>query len=296
MKQWMLWAAVAAIVTVAIIGTVSHQVPVRPRTDRAEGDPLRLVSLSPSVTEILFELGLEENLIGVSTACTYPDEAADIRRVGDMGAPDLELVQAIAPDLLIATSFRDTEMVRVIEATGAEVLLVDQGCLDEVVDSIRVIGRAAGHEERAANYAQGLRARIEEATVTVPEGERPRVFVELSPQPLSTGAKGTFLDDLIVRAGGSNIAHDMGTPWTRISPDEVVAHDPEIIIIAYMMDGDTQQSLERRVGWGRVSAVRTGWVIDTIDEDLIMRPGPRLVDGLEELGDLFRRYREQEQQ
>ncbi|MFO7898588.1 MAG: cobalamin-binding protein [Planctomycetota bacterium] len=294
MKQWMLWTAVALIVVVALAGTFSHRVAVRDETERSDGDPMRLISLAPNVTEILFELRLGGEVVGVSTACSYPPEAEQIPTVGDLAAPDLELVQALRPDLVITTGFRDPEVKQALETAGVRVLTVNQSSLEDVVTAVGMIGRATGCERRAARYARTLRGRIERATVDLPESERPRVFVELSPQPLSTGAEGTFLDDLIRRAGGRNIAHDMSKPWTRISPDTVVARDPQIIIVAYPMKGDPQERLANRIGWGRVSAVRDGWVVGSIDRDLLLRPGPRLVDGLEALANLLRRYRAQE--
>ncbi|MFW6108166.1 MAG: ABC transporter substrate-binding protein [bacterium] len=290
----MLWTAVALIVAVALAGTFSHRVAVREEAERSGRAPMRLVSLAPNVTEILFELGLGAEVVGVSTACSYPPAAAEIREVGDLAAPDLELVQALRPDLVITTGFRDPEVQRALETARIEVLTVSQSSLDDVVAAVRTIGRATGCERRAARYAGRPRERIEQATVDVPDEERPRVFVELSPQPLSTGAAGTFLDDLIHRAGGRNIAHDMGKPWTRISPDTVVARDPQIVIVAYPMQGDPQERLANRIGWSGVSAVRDGWVVSSIDRDLLLRPGPRLVDGLAALADLFRRYRAQE--
>jgi len=287
LKQWVLWTAVGLLLAVALIGTLSRQ--VRVRESPLEGS---IISLAPSVTEILFALGLQDRLIGISTACDYPPQTKHIRKVGDFAVPDIELLYALKPELVITTPLRDPEAAKAIRLCGARLLTVKQGDHEEVFREIEVIGKAAGVADAARAYADRLRERFARATVNVPDAQRPRVYVEISPRPLRTAARGSFLDDLIYRAGGNNIAHDFGQPWTTISPDAVVARDPQIIILAYPLSKDTPYMIADRIGWGRLSAVRSGHIITDLDPDLFLRPGPRLVDGLEALADLFARYRE----
>jgi iron complex transport system substrate-binding protein len=210
------------------------------------------------------------------------------------------MIYALKPELVVTTTLRDPEMARAIERSGATLLPVEQANLEQVPDAVAAVGEAAGVAESAREYATWLRHRIEQATADVPEDRRPRVFIELSGQPLRTAANGSFLDDLIGRAGGRNIAHDMKKAWTTISPSTVVARNPDIIIVAHPTSVEPRVALRRRTGWDAIGAVTSGWVIGgtdggkgNINLDALLRPGPRMVDGLEALADLFARYREE---
>jgi len=291
LKKRVLWTAIELLLALAVIGTVSRQVPVR--ESQLEGS---IMSLAPSVTEILFALGVQDRLIGVSTACNYPPAAKHIRKVGHFGVPDIELLYALKPELVIITQLRDPEARKAIQFCGAKLLTVKQGDHEEVFRGIEVIGKAVGVAEAARKYADELRERFARATVNVPDAQRPRVYVEISPRPLRTAAKGSFLDDLIYRAGGINIAHDFSQPWTTISPEAVVARNPEIIILAYPTSRDAPYAIAGRIGWSGLDAVRSGRVVTDLNRDTLARPGPRLVEGLEALADLFARYREDKAQ
>lgn len=276
----------ALFVAVAMMTTVFRQVTVRDRQVEHS-----IVSLAPSVTEIIFALGLQDRLVGISSACDYPPETRGIPKVGDFAAPDIELIYALKPEWVIATDFRDAEAREAIRLSGAKTLRVEQRSIEDVLDAIETIGDAAGVPGVARAYADDLRQRLARATVDVPDDERPRVFVELSSQPLTTAGKGSFLDDLIHRAGGRNIAHDVGQPWPTVSPDYVVSKDPEIIIVTHAATADTRHVIAARIGWSGVSAVKSGYIVTDLNADLISRPGPRLADGLEALASLFAKYR-----
>jgi len=286
LKNGLLWAAMALFVALAIMTTVFRQVTVRDH--QVEHG---IVSLAPNVTEIIFALGLQDRLVGISTACDYPPETRDISKVGDFAAPDIELIYALKPEWVIATEFRDAEAREAIRLSGAKTLRVEQRSIEDVLDAIETIGVAAGVPGVARAYADDLRKRLARATVDVRDDERPRVFVELSSQPLTTGGKGSFLDDLIHRAGGRNIAHDTGRPWPTVSPDYVVSKDPEIILVTHTATADARYVIAARIGWSGVSAVKSGYIVTDLNADLISRPGPRLAGGLEALASLFAKYR-----
>jgi len=287
-KRSVLAIGLVLLVGVAAVSTVLHRVDVRDETE--EGT---IISLAPNVTEILFALGLQDRLVAVSTACDYPPEAKTLPKAGDMGVPDIELLYALKPELAIGTELRDAEAAEAIERCGSRFVAVKQGTVAEVLASIEQIGEAAGVGDRAQKYVAGLRKRIALATVEVPADRRPRVYVELQPAPLATAAKGTFLDELISLAGGTNIAHDFPKAWTTISPDEVVARNPQIIVITHRPEGGGEREVATRIGWSGIDAVRAGRVVTTLDADLFLRPGPRLVDGLEALARLFASWRKE---
>jgi iron complex transport system substrate-binding protein len=288
MKPWAGLISLVVVLGALVVLTTS-------RAPDGEAPPVQdgIISLSPSVTETLFALGLQGRLVGVTTACDYPAEAETIRRIGDFAAPRMDLIHALKPTLVIGNDLRDPEVAEAIRKTGARLLLVSQASLDEVVESTRIIGEAAGVPEVGEAYARKLLARIRAATADVPDAMRPRVYLELSAHPLRTAAKGSFVDDIIHRAGGRNIAHAMENPWTTISPDLVIQSDPQIIIVSYGMGIGDEQSVEERIGWKQLSAVRTGHVIASLNMDHLLRPGPRLADGLEALAKLFETYRQE---
>jgi len=287
LKQWTPWLLVAVFVGIALTGTLRHQVAVREAPA-----PGAIVSLSPNVTEIVFALGLGHRLIGVSTACDYPPEVKRLRQVGDLGAPDVELVRALRPELIVTTPLRDPEVAKALRATGVQIVEVRQSSIADVPFAVETIGRAAGVATEARALADRMRRRIHDATRDVADDQRPRLYVELSPHPLRTAGKGSFLDELIERAGGRNIARDFPTPWLTISPEDVIVRNPQIILLTHTSETDPVAVIARRVGWSNIAAVRGGWVVSDPDPDLILRPGPRLVDGLEALAELFARYRE----
>ena len=287
MRRWIVPAIAAVLLAIAFIGTVSRQVHVR--HERAAGT---IISLAPNATEIVFALGLRDRLVGVSTACDYPPEARQIQKAGDFGAPNLELIYSLKPDLVIITTLRDPETADVIRRSGARLLVIPQATVEDVFRAIQQIADAADVSEAGRSYAEQLRSRMARVAQAVPHGPRPRVFVEISENPLCTAGRGSFLDELIEQAGGQNVAHDLRTPWPTISPETVVALDPQIIVVAHPVKDDARSFLSGRVGWNRISAVRSNQVIAGFDLDLLLRPGPRLVDGLELLAGLIARHRE----
>jgi iron complex transport system substrate-binding protein len=291
MMKWIPAGLLAAALIAAVWSTVSFVEPPGAPPAQVEG---AIVSLSPSTTEIVYALRLEDRLVGVSTACDHPPAVREIRKAGDFGAPRLVRLRHLRPSLVVTTRLRDPEHATAIRQLGAELVVAPQDSLNDVLEAVLKIGQAAGMPGRAEAYADRLRDRIAAATPSIPQGGRPRVFVELSAKPLRTAGKGSFLDDLIRRAGGRNIADDLEPAWLKIGADRVVARDPEIIIVAHPIRGDARAVMARRIGFAGVAAVRHGRVVTNLDPDLILRPGPRLADGLERLAQLFEQYREEQ--
>jgi iron complex transport system substrate-binding protein len=280
------WKALAAIYLVAagfaVLGcsrNASHDSPTNAK--------LRIVSLAPSMTEVLFRLGAGESLIGATDHCDYPPEAARIERVGAFGAPNVEKLLALSPDLVIAAGLEREEVAEVLRRSGIRVLDVQIRNFEELFDAIRQIGEAVDRLQQAEGVVARMRAQLEAVKAqneTTPRGHRPKVFVEIGDHPLMTAGGTSFLDDLIVRAGGVNVAHEISQAYTSINPEKVIEWNPDIIIVAQMdRPGDAAVQLSRRIGWADISAVRNGRVIDDIHPDLLFRPGPRLIDGVKAL-------------
>ena len=281
-----LWTTLSAICLVAaglvIFGCSRDAPPGKPINGK-----LRIVSLAPSVTEILFDLAMGDSLVGATDHCDYPPEAVSIERVGGFGAPNVEKLLALRPDLVIAAGLEREEVAEVLRRSGIRVLDVQIRNFEELFDAIRQIGEAVDRSQQAEGVVARMRAELEAVAAqngTTPRRQRPKVFVEIGDHPLMTAGGTSFLDDLIVRAGGVNVAHEISQAYPSINPEKVIEWNPDIILVAQMgRPGDAAVQLSRRIGWADISAVKNGRVIDDINPDLLFRPGPRLIDGVKAL-------------
>lgn len=282
-----LWSAVACSATVTLRDEVGRQVTF-------PYPPKRVVSLAPNLTEILFSLGLDEEIVGVSIHCNFPEKAGSRPRVGSYIHLDYEKVLSLRPELIIATGAGNTrEMVDRLERWGIPAYVVFPKNFNGVLESIRRVGEVVGREKEAASLSQTMDRRREKVSRLTRGLRRPKVFLQIGELPIVTVGRGSFGDDLIRLAGGMNLAGDERLMYPRWSVEEVLRRSPEVIVVSSMNpQGDYQRILQdwdRRKG---IPAVRDHRV-HLIDSDLIDRPSPRLIDGLEQMArflhpDLFK--------
>jgi len=244
------------------------------RTVVLEVQPVRLVSLAPNITEILYALGAGTRVVGVTTYCNYPPEVTGTRRVGDFSNPSLERIVTLEPDLVFLTSHEQGPLLSKLEGLGLRAFVVYPQTIAELQGMIGEIGALIGCEDEAETLAAEIGGLWKGAA----EERRPRVFLEITEDPLMTVGDDSFVGEMIRLAGGENIAHDLPRRYAVISPERVIAADPEVIIVAH--PGASRETVGQRLGWGRIEAVRSGRVYDDIDPDLIMRAGPRVVQGV----------------
>ena len=244
-----------------------------------ERSPTRIVSIAPSNTEMLFALGLDERIAGVDSYSTYPAEARQKPQVGTYLEPDLERVVAAEPDLILATEAHLGTVLPELDALGLPTVVIEPMNLDEVFSGMLLLGTITGVSPRAQQVVCELQARVDAVTEAVAGAPHPRVFFELSPD-LYTAGPGSYVDDLISRAGGENVAASAAELWPQLSAEAVVTADPEVILLADHAAGVTAAQVAARPGWQEVSAVQQGRIV-SLDADLVARPGPRVVDGLE---------------
>jgi len=245
----------------------------------------RIVSLAPSNTEILFALGLGDRVVGVTTLCDYPQEAKAIEKVGDLMSMNVEKIVSLSPNLVLAIEGMP-EVVAKLEEVSIAVLVLQPTDLESIYHTIELVGQAAGAEEAAQELLASMREGVEAVTAKV-EGveKRPKVFYELDatdPAKPYTAGPGTWHDQFIRLAGGVNIAGEADMPWVQFSTEEIIAQDPAIIVLGDANYGVTAEDVAQRPGWEVISAVRKGAVYP-IDDNLISRPGPRVVEGIEAL-------------
>ena len=245
--------------------------------------PVRIVSLAPSNTELLYALDLGDRVAGVDKFSNYPPAAQAKPKIGSYSAANLEQVVALEPDLILAAGITRPDVLTALAGRGLATVVLNPTDLAGVLANITLLGQIADVGANATVLRGSLDARVA-AVAERAKGAatKPRAFVELDPtQFYSVGPK-SFIDDLIARAGGTNIAADTGTPYPQLSQEQIIAKDPEVILLGDGSQGVTPESVKGRAGWGGISAVKSGRIV-VLDEDVFLRPGPRSVDALEQL-------------
>jgi iron complex transport system substrate-binding protein len=240
------------------------------------GTPQRIISLAPSNTEILFALGLGDKVVGVTDYCDYPPEALNKTKVGGYINPDIEKIVALNPDLVLAAYGTPMDVIINMAGLGLTVYGIKTTDLDDLLDDIRRVGEITDKEVEAQTLTSEMENRIQAVTNQTEElGQRPRVFYMLWNDPLWTAGSGTFIDELIEKAGGVNICENV-TGYAEISLEDVLASNPEIIITSELSYDWAMNATEL----ASTNASQTGRIY-TLDDNLVQRPGPRLVEGLE---------------
>ncbi len=245
-----------------------------------KAEPKAIVSLAPSITEILYALGLADRVAGVTEFCNYPPEAQAKPKVGGFADVSIEKLMALNPDLVLVASIHIAQVLPELEKLGLTVVVVDAHDLPQVLESIELVGKITGKEKEAKTLVAEMQEKMESIAKAVEGRKKPRVFWELS-SDLWTVGPGSFVHDIIVRAGGENIA--TGQPYLQLSNEAVIAADPEVIILADHPYGESAETVAKRPGWDKITAVKEGRIIELTQEqtDIVSRPGPRVVYALE---------------
>jgi len=248
------------------------------------GPPDRIVALAPSNTEILFALGAEDRIVAVDQWSDHPPAAKTKPRISPF-SPSLEQIVKLRPDLILAVP-GSAEPVLPLDRQGVKVLVLAPRTLEDVYRNILLIGRIVEAEGRAKRLVDAMRQRVAAVLAKVQGAPRPKVFVELdASDPIRpfTAGPGSFVDLLVQLAGGVNVAASSRTAWPQFSLEELLRADPDMIILAdelVTMNPQTPQTVARRPGWRLLRAVGRG-AMYSINAELISRPGPRIVEGLE---------------
>jgi iron complex transport system substrate-binding protein len=259
--------------------------------------PERIVSLAPSNTEILFAVGAGRQVIGRTSFDNYPPDARSIASIGGMTPKsiNLEAIMALRTDLVLATGGVQEPIIGSLERLKLVVVALDATDFNGVARNIRLVGRFTGNTARADRLATDFLDRVAAVgrRVASRRSRRPKVLFLLWEDPVTTAGPGTFIGQIIEAAGGSNVFGDVTTRYPRPSEEEILARAPEIILGTYgdMNSGGPNDDARRkrirsRAGWAQIPAVRDNR-ITFLDEDLITRPGPRLVEGLEAVAEVL---------
>ena len=250
--------------------------------------PKRIVSLAPNITEILFGLGLDEEIVGVSIHCNFPEKARSKVRVGSYLSPDLEKIISLKPDLVIATGAGNTrDTVERLQKLGLPTYVIFPKNFYDILRSIRHLGQVNNRENEALGIIEGMEKRSQRVIEITKGFPRPKVFVQIGDGPIIAIGRGSFADDLIRLAGGENIAGKEKEMYPRLGIEEILRRAPEVILISSMNPkAEYHKVFQEWSHWKIIPAVRDGR-IHLIDSDLIDRPSPRIIDGLEEMARFF---------
>jgi len=246
----------------------------------------RYISLAPSATEILFALGLDEEIVGVSSYCNYPQGIRNKESVGNFSNPNIEKIISLKPDYIFCTGLEQAPVVTELKTLKLNVYVSDPSNIKELFDSIREIGKITDRTHQAESLIKGMQEEIAETTnkiKSVPLDKRQKVFVEIWHDPLTTAGKGSFIDEVVSLSGGINIAHNTRRPYSIFSAEGVIKQNPDAIIILYMDKTNSYKLIKERLGWESVSAVKNNRVYNDINPDILLRPGPRVVTGIKEV-------------
>ncbi len=275
---------VLSLLLILLTGIVEASYPIKVVDDLdnlviVSEKPMRIVSLAPSHTEILFALGLEDRIVGRTDYCDYPAEASKITSVGGYSQPSVETIMAVQPDLVFASFGNPDELLNQLRELGIPVLGYDPQTLEDTMNLIWEMSKVTGTEEKATELIANMRERINVVKTLVKDADRPLVFWEVWHDPLYTAGSGTFIDDLITIAGGVNLAADTQSPWPVYNLEVLLMRNPDVYI-ATQDQWSSPGNIPERPGFDQLKAVQTGRVY-IVDANPVNRPGPRLIDGLE---------------
>jgi iron complex transport system substrate-binding protein len=241
--------------------------------------PQRIVSLAPANTEIVYSLGLFKRIVGVTTYDDYPAQVKGVAKMGDFQTPNLEAIAAANPDVVLVTGGVQADVISKLEAIGAKVVVVDPQSLSGVFDSIQTVGDILGVPAKGASVVAGMQKQLTYIRAAVSAEPTVSAFIEIGWNPLYTAGPGTLLDDLLTAAGGANVVTQQG--YVGYSVEQLVKDQPSAYLGTVSSIGSTS-TLAARPGYSALSAVKDGKVFALAD-DLVSRPGPRIVQGVLEI-------------
>jgi iron complex transport system substrate-binding protein len=248
--------------------------------------PERIISLIPSNTEIVYALGLGKEIVGVTDFDNYPQEVLEKEKVGGLDM-NVEKVLSLSPDLVLAheSTAEQSELgLQQLRDAGIDVLVIyNAEQFEKVYETIDMIGKATGETKIASEIINGMKEKLEAIQVKAKEiKDKKKVLVEVSPAPeIYIAGKHTFMDEMMGIINAENIAHDQ-EGWVKIDEEAMIKRNPDVIITTYgyYVDNSTEQVLNQK-GWENVNAVKNKQVVD-VDSDQVTRPGPRIVEGVED--------------
>lgn len=293
---------VALLASCAATPVATQQPPATPqaitlidglgRTVTLDHPARRIVSMAPSATEILYAVGAGSQMVGRDSFSNYPKEALALADIGgSMGDYSYEAIAALNPDLVIATEINTADQVKALEDLGLTVYYISNPTdFAGLFQIMQTVGKLTGHEAEATSLTDSLSMRVQAVKDTIAKATTtPVVFYELDgtdPAKPWTSGPGTFMDMMITLAGGKNVGAALTSSWAQISVEELIVQNPDIILLGDGAYGMTPDQVSARNGWADIKAVKEAKLY-LFNDDMVSRPGPRMVEGLEILANLI---------
>jgi iron complex transport system substrate-binding protein len=281
-KWWLLSIATVLWMALGYVLAESHA-DQAPAVRRSQA-PVRIVSMAPNLTEILFAIGLGPNVVGVTQDSDYPPAAKDKPRVGTFWQPNIEAIIATRPDLVVTETFEQhRDLARRLQRMGYDSLMVDVDTIRGLYDGILAIGQAAGSARQAQTLCEHMQTQIDRLVAATAGRRRVKVLWVVQREPLRVAGRATFINEMIELAGGENAVGPTLHVYPAIGAEQVIAAAPEVIIepamLPRMMNEQRTQALAYWNRFANVPAVQTRR-IHVIDGDIVSRLGPRLPAGI----------------
>ncbi len=252
--------------------------------------PERIISVAPSITEILYALGVEDKILAVSDFCDYPAAALEKEKVGSSWTINTEKIIELTPDIVFVFGEGQEEANQQIVDTGITIVKFEPESIEEILSAIGVIGQMTGTEEKANALAEEMNAKKAALLEKVKDQPKKRVFYQVWDEPIMTAGPGSFIDELITLAGGINVAADAGEAWPMYSAEALVENNPEVYILPAHIGGNMALStteievlidgVKARPGYEAISAVENDR-IEPVEPNIVSRPGVRIIEALE---------------
>lgn len=268
----------AAAYPLTITDSYNRQVTIDKR-------PERIVSVAPNITEIIAALNAKDRLVGRTDYCDYPQDISSVESIGSLMEPNIEKIVSLKPDIVIASSHFKKESLEKLEQLNVKVVVLNGAeTFEGAYETIEKVGQVIGEKEAAEKIVSDMKKKVEEVTAKVKDAPKPKVYYVISYGKFGdyTAGKGTFIDEAIKMAGGTNIGED-AEGWAY-SLEKIVKNDPDIIICSKYFD--TKAGISSTAGYKDLRAVKEGKLLE-IDNNMLDRQGPRLAQGLEELAKLI---------
>ena len=266
------------------------------RTVTIESEPQRIVSLAPSNTEILFALGLGSRVVGVTPWCDYPPEVKDLVEEGNntvvgVMPTNIELIISLEPDLVLAYTLMDWENLQTLEDMGIPVLVLDPATIDDVYDDILMVGKVTGVYDNAVSLVEQMQTMINNVEKKVENvQEKVKVAHMCWLEPIWVSGSGTFINNVIEKAGGVNVFSDVSGS-VMVSPETIIQKNPDIIVYTSvgLQTNPSEVRSQIKEMFPTVNAVKNDKVYLLLDDaaNMLERPGPGLADGVETLAKIF---------
>ncbi|MBU0580586.1 MAG: ABC transporter substrate-binding protein [Candidatus Margulisbacteria bacterium] len=248
----------------------------------------RVISLAPNLTEMICLLNKGDILVGITDACDYPKDVLKIEKTGPFGNPDLEKILMLKPDIIFYSEVKDLNFSKKIDDLGIPAIQIDIASFNDLEQAILVLGKHLEEKEKAQEIFEAWQAKIKHAKINAKWKSKVRVYFELWKKPLITVGRKSYLHEMIEMAGGVNIAEKMETAYPKPPQEFVIGADPEIIFLGYEVSGN----IEYPESWQKVTAIQKNFIVSNINLDWLLRPGPRLFQGLDAMKTSIENVRE----